>query len=155
MASRFSRPPNSLGTHSPGFARVVEVEHRRDGVDPEAVDVVLVEPEQGVADQEVGDLGAAVVEDVGVPVVVVPLARVGVLVEVGAVEVAQAVLVVGEVGGDPVEDHADAAAVQGVDQGHEVVGRAEPAGRGEVADRLVAPRAVERVLGRRAGTRRA
>ena len=35
---------------------------------------------------------------------------VGVLVEVGAVEVAQAVHVVGEVRGDPVEDHADSRA---------------------------------------------
>ena len=76
---------------------------------------------RALADQEVGDLGAAEVEDEGVPVGVEPLPRVGVLVEVRAVEVAEAVLVGREVGGDPVEDHADPALVEVVDQGHEVV----------------------------------
>ena len=65
------------------------------------------------------------------------------------VEVAQAVRVVGEVGGHPVEDHAVAMLVQVVDEVGEVVGRAEPRRRGEVADRLVAPAPVERVLGDR------
>ena len=57
--------------------------------------------------------------------------RVGVLVEVSAVELGQAVGVGGEVGRDPVEDHADAPAVQGVDQEHQVVGSAvaDPTGR--------------------------
>ena len=99
----------------------VEPDHRLDAVDPQAVDVVLVEPEQGVGDQEVDDLGALVVERVRVPERDLPLAGVGVLVEVGAVELGEAVRVGGEVGGDPVEDHPDAPAVQGVDQEHEVL----------------------------------
>ena len=53
MASRFSRPPNSLGIHSPFFAAVVEVDHRGHGVNAQAVDVIFVEPEQGVREQEV------------------------------------------------------------------------------------------------------
>ena len=110
-----------LGTHSPGLPRVVEVEHRRDGVDPEAVDVVALEPEQGVAEEEVADLGPAVVEDLRAPVAVLAQPGVLVLVEVGAVEVAEAVEVAGEVGGDPVEDHAEAVAVQRVDEVGEVV----------------------------------
>ncbi len=52
----------------------------------------------------------------------VALARVGVLVEVGAVEEAEAVRVVREVGRHPVEQHADPGRVQRVDQEHEVVG---------------------------------
>ena len=49
----------------------------------------------------------------------------------------------------PVEDHADAVLVQHVDEVHEVLRRAVARGRREVAGRLVAPRAVERVLGHR------
>ena len=71
------------------LAGVVEVEHRGHGVDPEPVDVVAVEPEVGARQQEAPHLVAAVVEDRAVPVGVVALARVGVLVEVGAVEVAR------------------------------------------------------------------
>ena len=47
-----------VGDPLAGLPRVVEVEHRGHGVDPEAVDVVALEPEQGVAEQEVADLGA-------------------------------------------------------------------------------------------------
>jgi hypothetical protein len=65
--------------------------------------MVAVEPEQGVAQQEVPDLGAAVVEDLGAPVAVLAQPRVGMLVQVRAVEIAQAVLVAGEVGGHPVQ----------------------------------------------------
>ena len=48
------------------------------------------------------------------------LARVGVLEQVRAVEVREAVLVVREVRRHPVEDHADAGLVQLVDERHEV-----------------------------------
>ena len=69
------------------LARVVEVEHRRDGVDAQPVGVEHLQPEQGVGAQEVLHLVAPVVEDVALPVGLVPLARVVVLVEVRAVEV--------------------------------------------------------------------
>ena len=124
-ASRSSRPPNWLGTHSPSLARVVEVEHRGHGVDADAVDVVLAQPEQRVGDQEVADLVAAVVEDQRAPVGVRAAARVGVLVQRGAVEAGQREVVAREVRGHPVEDHADAGLVQAVDELAEVVGRAE------------------------------
>ena len=63
--------------------------------------------------EEVAHLGAPVVEDRAAPLGVEALARVGVLVQVRAVEARQPVLVVREVRGHPVEDHADAAAGAG------------------------------------------
>ena len=107
------------------LARVVEVEHRGDGVDPDAVDVVLAHPEQRVGDEEVPHLVAAEVEDQRAPVRVRAAARVGVLVERGAVEARERELVAREVRRHPVEDHAEAVAVQAVDELAEVVGRAE------------------------------
>ena len=50
------------------LARVVEVEHRRHGVDPQPVDVELLEPVQRVGDQEVAHLRVAEVEDQRAPV---------------------------------------------------------------------------------------
>ena len=44
------------------------------------------------------------------------LQRVGVLVERGAVEMAEAVRIVGKMPGHPVEQHADAFAMAGIDQ---------------------------------------
>ena len=75
------------------LAAVVEVQHRRDGIDAQAVDVVALHPVQRVRDQEVLHLVAAVVEDLGAPVAVLAEARVGVFVERGAVELGETVRV--------------------------------------------------------------
>ncbi len=74
------------------------------------------------------------------------LPRVGVLVEMRSVEEPEPVLVVGEVGGHPVEQDSYASLVQRVDKEHEVVRRSEAARRREVADRLIAPRPIEGML---------
>ena len=128
------------------LARVVEVEHRGDAVDPQPVGVELLEPVERVGVEEVAHLVAAEVEDVRAPLLVPAALRVGVLVERGAVEARQRPLVGGEVAGHPVEDHADAGLVQPVDEQPEAVGVAEPRVRGEVRRHVVAPRAAERVL---------
>jgi hypothetical protein len=131
------------------WAGVVQVEHRGDGVDPQAVDVELVEPVQRVGDQEVLDLLAPEVEHQRAPVGLLAAARVGVLVERAAVEAGQRPLVAREVRRHPVDDHAVAVLVQVVDEVAEVVGTAEARGGRVVGRHLVAPRATERVLGHR------
>ncbi|MPM58991.1 hypothetical protein SDC9_105828 [bioreactor metagenome] len=138
-----------VGDPLPVLTGVVQVEHRGDRVDAQAVDVELAQPVEGVGDQEALHLVAAEVEDVGAPVRVLAQARIGVLVQGGAVEPAQCPLVLGEVARHPVHDHADAGLVQPVDQEAQIVGRAELRHRGEVAGDLVAPRPGERVLGDR------
>ena len=84
-----------------------------------------LEPVQGVGDEEVAHLVAAVVEDERAPVGVLALTGVGVLVQGRAVEAGQRPVVAREVGGHPVDDHADAPLVQVVDEEPEVVGGAE------------------------------
>src|SRR5262249_52436041 len=118
--------PEGVGDPFPRFAGIVEVEHGGDGIDSESVDVVAIEPEQGITEEEISDLGAAVVEDLGAPVAMFAQPGIGMLVEMRAIKVAKAVNVVGEVSGNPVEDHSIAMAVQGVDEVSEIVRRAEP-----------------------------
>ena len=122
-----------------GGPAVVEIEHRGDRIDAQAVDAVALEPEQRVGDQEIDHFGAAVIVDQRAPVEVAALQRVGVLVERGAVEMAEAVRIVGEMPGHPVEQHADALAMAGIDQRGKILRRAEPAGRRVQAGRLIAP----------------
>jgi hypothetical protein len=74
------------------------------------------------------------------------LATIGVLEQMGAVEIAQPVLVRREMRRHPVEDHTDAFAVQVIDEIHEVLRRAISRRGREIAGDLVAPRSVERVL---------
>ena len=146
IASRFSRPPKTLGIHSPGCARVIEIEHRGDRVHAKAVDVILVDPEERVRQQKILDFVAAVVENQRAPIGMLAEARVGVFVEMRAVEKGEAVRVAREMRGSPIEQHADAFLVALVDEIHEIFGRAVAAGDGEVADGLIAPRGVERML---------
>ena len=142
-------PAEPVGHPLAVVPRVVEVEHRGHRVDPQAVDVHLLQPVAGAGDQEVPDLVAPEVEHQRAPVGVLALAGVGVLVERGAVEAGQRPLVPGEVGRHPVDDHADAAAVEVVDQVAEPVGVAVAGRGGEVAGDLVAPRRHVGVLGGR------
>ena len=129
------------------LARVVEVHHRRDRIDAQPVDVELLHPIERVRHQEVAHLVPRVVEDERPPVGVLTEPRVEMLVERGPVEAAQRPLVTREVRGHPVDDHADAALVEVIDEPAEVVGRAVPRRRRVVARHLIAPRPAEGMLG--------
>ena len=50
------------------FTRIIQVQHGRDRIYAQAVDVVLIEPEHRTGKQKAADLGAAIVENVGLPV---------------------------------------------------------------------------------------
>ena len=146
IASRFSRPPNRFGNPLALAARIVQIQHRRDRVDAQPVDVVFLEPEQRVRQQEVPHLVAAVVEDQRAPVLMLALPRVRVLVERGAVKLREAVLVFREMPGHPVENEAEPGLVAGVDEVLEVLRRPEAARRREEPEHLVAPGARKRML---------
>ena len=74
------------------------------------------------------------------------LARVGVLEQMGAVEVGQPVRVGREVRGHPVQNDANAVLMQVVHQIHEVLRRSVARSGREIARGLVTPRTVERML---------
>ena len=130
-------------------ARVVQVEHARDGVDAQAVDVELLEPVEGVGDEKVAHLAAAEVEDVGAPVRLLTTTGVGMLVQGLAVEPAERPLVFGEVRRNPVHDDADAGLVEPVDQVPQVIRMPESRRGGVVAGHLIAPAGAVGVLGER------
>ena len=128
------------------LARIVEIQHRRHGVDTQRVDMEFLDPEKGAADQVIDNLAPAVVEDQRAPVGMGALARVGVFVQRRPVKQPQAVLIAREVGRYPVHDHADTVLVAGIDKVAEIIRRAETLCRRKHADGLVAPGAVERML---------
>src|SRR5215469_5718702 len=74
------------------------------------------------------------------------LARVGVFVEMAAVELREAVGVTREMRGSPIENDADAGPVAAIDELHEFRRGAVTAGGGEVAQSLVSPGAVIRMF---------
>ena len=133
-------PPSiPIGYPLPLLAGVVQIEHRGHRVHAQPVHVVDVQPVEGAREQEGAHLVPSIVEDVALPVLVEALTGILVLVEVGSVEIRQGEAVRGEMGRDPVEDHAQASLVEVVYQIHEILGGTEAARGGEVAGGLVSP----------------
>ena len=75
-----------VGNPFAGFARVVQVKHGSHAIHAQAVHVILLQPEEGAAQQETADFVAAIIEDGAGPLRMKPLARVRVLIEVSAVK---------------------------------------------------------------------
>src|SRR5487761_1992465 len=71
------------------LSRVVEVEHGRNGVDPQAIRVVRREPVLGGGREKAPDLVPAIVEDVALPVRMESLPGVRVLIQMRSVELAE------------------------------------------------------------------
>ena len=125
---------------------VVQVQHGSHGVHAQTVDVVFLYPVVGVGNEEALDFGLAPVEDVGAPVLVLALERVGVLIAAGAVEFVQTCGVLWEVGRHPVHDDAYSGGMALIHELHEVVGGAEPGGGREVAYLLISPASIVRIF---------
>src|SRR5271157_4456313 len=104
------------------FTGVVEVQHGGYRIHAKAVDMVLVQPEQGVGDQIVLHFVAAVVVNQRAPVGVRTLARVGMLVEMRAVEQAEAVRVARKMSRSPIEENSDCSLMATIDKLHEIAG---------------------------------
>ena len=130
-------------------AAVVQIEHGRHGVDPQAVDMILLEPVDRVGDQEGLHLALAEVENARRPVGVLVHHRVGQLIAARSVEFVKTVLVLREVRRNPVEQHADTGAVALIHKSHELLRRAVARGRGVVARDLIAPRGIVGIFGDR------
>ena len=148
---RFQVLPAAVPVGNPGavFARVIQVQHRRHRVHAQAVDVVAVEPKQRVGDQEVGNFVSAIIENVRAPIRVLAQTRIVVLVQVGAIEAAQAVSIAREMRRHPIQDHAHAGLMKRIHEEHEILRRPVARGRRKVSADLIAPGLVKRMFGHR------
>ena len=109
----------------------------------------ILNPEQGVADQELAHFVAGVIEYQRTPIRMFSLPRVGVFIEVSAVKKAESVLILGEMGRHPVENDTNTCLMAGIDELHKLVGRAETTGSSKIVGDPIAPRAIKRVFSHR------
>ncbi len=116
-----------------------------DGIEPQAVEAIFLEPEQGVVNEEVADraAGAAVEVDRIAPRRLVPIGEELAGVGVEIVPLRAKVVV------DHVEHHRDAAPVRGIDQGLELVRCSVRRLRREREHAVVPPAAGSREIGYR------
>ena len=92
----------------------------------QAVDVILLRPEERVVDKEGRDLAPPKIVDRGVPVGVEAELGVLMLVERGAIEMGEAVLVDRKVCRHPVDQHRHPGTMRAVDEPGEAIGPAKP-----------------------------
>lgn len=86
------------------FAAVVAVDHRGHRIDTQRINPKTLHPVQGVAHQIITDFTTTIVVDQRIPVLVIALARVAVLIEVGAVKLREAKFIGREMARHPVEN---------------------------------------------------
>src|SRR5947199_6613903 len=73
------------------LARVVEIDHRGNSIDPQPIRMIFIQPEERTAHQKRADFVLPKVEDVAVPVGMVALPRICILVEVCSIIVGEPV----------------------------------------------------------------
>ena len=106
------------------LAPVVEIEHGRNGVDSQSVNVVDLEPEQRARHQEALHFRPAVVKNSRAPLLVFAFVRVGVFVACLAVKFVETEFVFRKMRRDPVQYNSYAVFVAFINKIHEVVRRA-------------------------------
>ena len=82
----------------------------------------LLAPVHSVGDEEVAHLDPSEVKDVRPPVGMLSALGVGMFVQRGAVKPGQCPGVLGEVGRDPIDEHADPGTVEVIDEVTQVIG---------------------------------
>ena len=126
---------------APIRATVIEIEHRGDRINAQAINVAFLNPEERVGDQKIAHRIAPIVEDVRAPIWMLAFAWIEMFIECRAVEAPKRESVFRKVCWHPIHDHAEAAPVQIVNEKTKIVRRAEARGRRIVVRNLIAPRA--------------
>src|SRR6516165_11186122 len=148
-ADRFEIFPAAMGIGDPFalLAAVSAVEHGRDSVDAQSVDMEVLEPIQRGGNQETLHFAAPKIVDEGVPVLMKSFTRIEMLVERSAIEAGESMSVGRKMRRDPVQNDADARGMQRIDETRQPLRRPEPSARRKQAQRLIAPGTCERMLG--------
>ncbi len=106
----------------------------------------LVRPENRIGNQEIADAWAAVIIDQRSPVGMSSLPGILMLIDTASVKTGQPVDIPGEMGRNPVQDHANPLSVHIIHKIHKIIRRAVPAGGCIISRHLIAPGGIQRML---------
>ena len=123
---------------------VIAIEHRCHRIHAQPVDMVFLQPVNRIGNQEVGNLGAAVVIDQGVPILMEPLLWVRMFIEMRSVKLRQPMRIGRKMPGHPVEQNAQTCLMRRIDEIAEFMWRTKTGCRRIHSHRLVAPASIER-----------
>ena len=121
------------------LASIVQIKHGSYGIHAQTVYVELLNPVEGVGNQEIGNLMLFIVKDLGTPVWMLAFTRICILEERLSVKICQTVGIPREMGRNPVQNNADALFVHIVHKIFEFLWSAIAGGGSIVAGYLIAP----------------
>ena len=108
--------------------------------------MVDVQPKESAAYEKAAYLGPSIVENKTFPIGVKPYLGIRMFIQMGAVKIADSMLVGWEMRWHPIQNHTNIVLVQAIYQIHKILGGSVPACGREVSSRLVAPGAIKRML---------
>ena len=132
-------PAEAVGDVLPRSLAEVVIDDAAHRVHADAIGMEDVQPEAGVAQKVAAHLAARIVKEHCAPLGDFAPAGIGMVVQVRAVEAEQTHLVAREVGGHPVQNHADAGLVAAVNEVHQLQRRAVARRGGVEARHLITP----------------
>src|SRR5207244_9082620 len=106
----------------------------------------VVEPVERVCDEKIADFIASEVKNERAPIQLLALARVHVLVKIGAIEFGQTMRILRKMRRDPIHNHADPSLMTAVDKMPKLVRFSEAAGRRVIISDLITPGTFEGML---------
>src|SRR5437588_1277268 len=95
---------------------VIEVEHRRDRIDAQTVQMKFAQPIQRVADQKISNLVTPIIENVSAPIGMLAFARVEMLVQRSPIESSECERVFRKMRRHPIHDYADTFLMEMIDE---------------------------------------
>src|SRR5690606_19725527 len=128
------------------FTCIIKVEHGCNGIYPQAVGVIAVQPKHSVGNQKRFYFGTAIIEQIRAPLRMKALAWIFMFIEVSTVKNMKPVGIAREVRRHPVQYDTYIISVQFINQEHQVLWRSETGIRSKKACDLVTPAWLVRVL---------
>ena len=128
------------------LTRIVQIKHRGHGINPQRIDMELIDPVQSAADQIVDDLTPSIIENQSTPVSVLTFAGILMFIQGRAVKATEPVGIFREMRRYPIDNDADTCQMTLIDKIAEVIRVAKALCRRIHADRLISPGTVERML---------
>ena len=131
------------------LSAIIQIQHIGHSINAEAINMILIHPENSIGNQKALYLGTAIIKIGGTPASIICSLRIVGFIQIPAIKISQTMIILTEMTWYPVHNNTDTCLMCLVNQITQIIRSTKTAGSGIVASSLIAPRAVERMLTQR------
>ena len=125
---------------------IIQVQHRCNGVYPNAIDVIFFQPVASTGNKEGANLSLSIVKDTGSPGFMLHFQRISIFITIRSVELAKSCGIFWKMCRHPVQNYTNSCLVEQVHHFLKIVRRSMPGGRCIVTRYLIAPGSIIRIF---------